>query len=201
MHIIRSIPLYIICLFSFLWCSCSNPKSAPETLPAQPPVSALDPSLTPKVVTVLDIYFQLKDALIAEKSHNADEAARNMKAKLLIVKDNIVNIAGFIKKDSLAFDLGVALSSITMMEGALDNILSVKDESCEVKRIYFKPLSDGLYNLLKTIQLKHVTIYHALCPMALNEEGAYWLSQFPEIKNPYFGKKMLTCGEVVDTIR
>ena len=32
--------------------------------------------------------------------------------------------------------------------------------------------------------------------MALEDQGAYWLSEFKEIKNPYFGDAMLKCGEV-----
>ncbi len=36
--------------------------------------------------------------------------------------------------------------------------------------------------------------------MAFNDAGAYWLSKTSDIKNPYYGKKMLTCGEVKDSI-
>lgn len=32
-------------------------------------------------------------------------------------------------------------------------------------------------------------------------QGAYWLSEFEEIHNPYFGEKMLKCGEVKKTIK
>jgi hypothetical protein len=32
--------------------------------------------------------------------------------------------------------------------------------------------------------------------MANNNKGALWLSEVKEIKNPYFGSKMLTCGSV-----
>jgi Cu(I)/Ag(I) efflux system membrane fusion protein len=40
------------------------------------------------------------------------------------------------------------------------------------------------------------TIYVQHCPMADNNKGADWLSKEKEIKNPYFGNSMLTCGEV-----
>jgi Cu(I)/Ag(I) efflux system membrane fusion protein len=36
--------------------------------------------------------------------------------------------------------------------------------------------------------------------MAFNDAGAYWLSKTSDIKNPYFGKKMLICGEVKDSL-
>lgn len=44
------------------------------------------------------------------------------------------------------------------------------------------------------------TIYQKFCPMAFNNEGAYWYSAVPKIRNPYFGDKMLTCGKVTETI-
>jgi Cu(I)/Ag(I) efflux system membrane fusion protein len=28
------------------------------------------------------------------------------------------------------------------------------------------------------------------------EKGAYWVQKKGSVKNPYFGKSMLTCGEV-----
>ncbi|MBA4058359.1 MAG: hypothetical protein C0490_26815, partial [Marivirga sp.] len=44
-------------------------------------------------------------------------------------------------------------------------------------------------------------LYLEYCPMANNNEGAYWLSNEKEIKNPYFGDKMLKCGSVKETIQ
>ena len=36
--------------------------------------------------------------------------------------------------------------------------------------------------------------------MAFDNKGAYWLSEEKEIRNPYFGSKMLTCGETADSV-
>jgi hypothetical protein len=83
----------------------------------------------------------------------------------------------------------------------LDLMLSVKDESCERKRIYFKPVSNLTYRFLRTVDIKNIQAYRQYCPLALNEQGADWLSTSPEIENPYFGQKMLTCGELIDTIK
>ena len=44
------------------------------------------------------------------------------------------------------------------------------------------------------------TIYKKFCPMAFNNDGAYWYADVEEIKNPYFGDKMLKCGSVKKTI-
>ena len=32
-------------------------------------------------------------------------------------------------------------------------------------------------------------------------KGGVWISQSKEIKNPFYGKEMLTCGEVKEIIR
>jgi hypothetical protein len=45
------------------------------------------------------------------------------------------------------------------------------------------------------------TIYKKFCPMAFNNEGAYWFADIEEINNPYFGDKMLKCGSVKKTIK
>ncbi|NNC61403.1 MAG: DUF3347 domain-containing protein, partial [Eudoraea sp.] len=34
------------------------------------------------------------------------------------------------------------------------------------------------------------------CPMANSNKGADWLSSSKEIRNPYYGEAMLTCGSV-----
>jgi len=37
--------------------------------------------------------------------------------------------------------------------------------------------------------------------MANNDKGADWLSSEKEIKNPYFGKSILKCGEITKEIK
>lgn len=39
-------------------------------------------------------------------------------------------------------------------------------------------------------------LYKAFCPMAFDNKGAFWLQSGKEIANPYFGHKMLRCGEI-----
>lgn len=44
-------------------------------------------------------------------------------------------------------------------------------------------------------------IYKQFCPMAFNGDGGYWFSNVEQIRNPYYGDKMLKCGEVTETIQ
>ena len=43
-------------------------------------------------------------------------------------------------------------------------------------------------------------VYQLRCPMAAGGEGAVWLQGGTDVKNPYFGRAMLDCGSVVETI-
>ena len=43
-------------------------------------------------------------------------------------------------------------------------------------------------------------IYKQYCPMAFDGKGDYWFSNSKEIRNPYFGDKMLKCGRVEETL-
>jgi len=54
--------------------------------------------------------------------------------------------------------------------------------------------------IVKGGQLEKGMLYLEYCPMANNNTGAYWLSNEKEIKNPYFGDKMLKCGSVKEMI-
>jgi hypothetical protein len=44
-------------------------------------------------------------------------------------------------------------------------------------------------------------VYKAYCPMANNNQGATWLSDSKEIRNPYFGDKMLKCGSLKEELK
>jgi Cu(I)/Ag(I) efflux system membrane fusion protein len=167
-----------------------NPSSAKSSLPEAQTLLAGE---------ILQHYYQLKDALVATSNKDADAAAKMMKGSLLRLKNELNN-----HKDSAMVThlQDTAIPQITdSMLIQLDLILSVKDETCEVKRLYFKPLSNLTYRFLKAVDIKNVQVYHQFCPMALNEQSADWLSASPKIENPYFGQKMLTCGELIDTIK
>jgi len=65
----------------------------------------------------------------------------------------------------------------------------------EGQRSAFANLSNEMSLLLKG-SIVSGELYLAFCPMAMDKQGAYWLSNSKEIRNPYFGDKMLTCGSI-----
>jgi len=67
----------------------------------------------------------------------------------------------------------------------------------EQQRSAFYPASQALAGTVKTFgNGDATTLYLEFCPMAFNNKGAIWVSNSREIQNPYFGAKMLHCGEV-----
>lgn len=64
-------------------------------------------------------------------------------------------------------------------------------------RLKFKLLSSELIEILDGFKGLDQTVYVQYCPMADNNNGAYWLSFESQIKNPYYGEVMLSCGSVV----
>ena len=68
------------------------------------------------------------------------------------------------------------------------------------QREHFEMLSKDIYDLVKAFPAEQ-TLYKDYCPMYNNGKGAIWLSETKEIKNPYLGKKMPTCGEIKEEIK
>ncbi len=119
----------------------------------------------------------------------------NASANLLVTTADSVNLKE-VKADT---------SILQMAKGYLETISSEakalsQEKDLEAKRKSFQLISDAMYDLVRTIRFDRGVVYHQFCPMAFNDAGAYWLSATADIKNPYFGKKMLTCGEVKDSI-
>ncbi|APG61086.1 DUF3347 domain-containing protein [Christiangramia salexigens] len=70
----------------------------------------------------------------------------------------------------------------------------------ESQRKAFSDLTAQMENILKGA-LSSGEVYMQYCPMAFNNKGGYWISAEKEIKNPYFGDKMLNCGATKSVIQ
>jgi hypothetical protein len=91
------------------------------------------------------------------------------------------------------------MNYLTPIESSLKEIESASD--IEAQRKSFSTLSDNMYKSVKAFGLGGKQAFYEYCPMAFNNEGAYWLSDQEQIRNPYFGDKMLTCGEVKEKLK
>lgn len=70
----------------------------------------------------------------------------------------------------------------------------------EKQRKQFQGVTKLLIPSLQAYGVEGTTIYIQHCPMAFNNRGADWLSTEEQIRNPYFGDKMMKCGSVTGKI-
>lgn len=139
---------------------------------------------------LLDDYYALKDNFVEEK-----DSAINLSAKNLILSVDSLQL-----KD-LKADTNVVATARTYtldISAELKGLLGEK--GIENKRKSFQMIGDQLYDLIRTVQYNRAVVYHVYCPMAFNDQGANWLSSSRDIRNPYIPKKMVTCGEIKDSI-
>lgn len=68
------------------------------------------------------------------------------------------------------------------------------------QREHFEMLSKDMEDLVKIFGGGQ-PLYKDFCSMANDGKGASWLSETKEIKNPYMGKEMPTCGELKEELK
>jgi cell shape-determining protein MreC len=124
-----------------------------------------------KVDKLVSDYLAVKNAMVNDDSKTANEAIATFQ-ETLKRSQNLAQNQELLKA-------GLELASAK----TLDN-----------QRAAFNELSTNLWKVVKSAEKKE-PLYYQYCPM----KKAYWLSKEKEIKNPYYGSAMLTCGKVVET--
>ena len=122
---------------------------------------------------IRDSYIAIKTALVQTDAELAQDHAKQMIAEL----ENTEANAEIVK--------------------AVRNIATSADVN--VQREAFSELTKSMGTILDGA-LKSGEIYKQYCPMAFEGKGDFWYSNSKEIRNPYFGDKMLNCGRVEATI-
>ena len=138
---------------------------------------------------VLAAYYGLKDALTVDNSQVAAENGKAMKMAL-----RKIDTKTWTAKERNAYD-EVAKKLDTDAEHIGDNASKIDHQ-----REHFITLSNNLSAVTKALKINSEPAYLQFCPMANGGKGAYWLSKENKVKNPYYGKSMLTCGSVKETL-
>lgn len=156
---------------------------------ASEPQFQVDASFQNQLASVFTSYVELKDAFVAtDASKVKDEAKQTDEA---LAKVDMKLLSGAAHNDWMNY--------LSPLQSSLKEIQASTD--IEAQRKAFSNLSDNLYKSVKAFGLGGKEAFYEFCPMAFNNEGAYWLSEQAEIKNPYFGDKMLTCGSVKEKLK
>lgn len=133
----------------------------------------------------LDTYFELKNALVASDEKKAASLASELREEL----ENI---------ESGASDKMLTVHSEKILE--LLTAIS-KSTDLENQRDHFRILSEQIIAITRNFKNFKNELYVQHCPMANSNQGADWLSQSKEVRNPYYGEAMLSCGEVTEILK
>ena len=135
---------------------------------------------------VFEHYFKLKDAFVAT---NETEVKNQIAAFTKSIKA--------VEMGKLSHNVHMVwMEELNNLETNSASISTEKD--IEKQRKLFSKVSESLYKLSKVAKLDY-TVYYQNCPMF--NGGSNWLSKEENIKNPYYGSKMLTCGSTVETLK
>ncbi len=137
---------------------------------------------------VYDQYIVLKNALVQSDVNKTRDASKNMGIALSKVNSTLLSGHAHQQWMEILNDMNKQLST-------LGNSGNIQDQ-----RLAFSGLSNDLYHAVKSFGLMKKTVYYQFCPM-FNKTGAYWLSESKEIRNPYYGDAMLSCGETKETMK
>jgi hypothetical protein len=156
---------------------------------AASPQFQVDASFQQQLAGVFAAYVGLKDAFVSSDAANVKEKATAETEAL--DKVDMKLLSGAAHSDWMNYSAAIQASLKEIQAGT----------DIEAQRKAFSTLSDNLYKSVKAFGLGGQEAYYEFCPMAFNNEGAYWLSDKSEIRNPYFGDAMLTCGSVKEKLK
>ncbi len=137
---------------------------------------------------VYSAYFALKNALVA-----SDGSAAAAQGKILF------DAMAAVKMEAMQSDQHTVW--MKYQQKLIGDVKKIKDvTNIKQQRERFAPLSKNMYEVMKAIK-PETEVYYDHCPMYNDGKGGDWLSTEKAIKNPYYGKQMLTCGSVTETLK
>jgi hypothetical protein len=171
--------LLMICLAVFV--SCKNDKK--ETTPE---VKTVD--MEAQVHEPAELQAKFKDSSVGE----AYRGYVNIKSALVNsdvekTHKSVEGLAENLQKMEHSERMGDIVSEMS------------KAKDLEILRRQFQYLTEEMLKLTEA-GLDSGQLYYQYCPMAFEGKGGYWLSNGKEVRNPYFGDKMLKCGSVARVI-
>ncbi|SCY18568.1 Protein of unknown function [Nonlabens sp. Hel1_33_55] len=141
---------------------------------------AMNRSQESNATGILQDYFNLKDALVGDDN----EKAKNLGMTLT------KSLASF-NASNYSESQQAELNEI--IEDATEHAEHIGESDIKHQREHFKILSKDVTDMV-AITGTDMKLYEQFCPMY--DDGSAWLSMNEEVRNPYYGSSMLTCGKV-----
>lgn len=131
---------------------------------------------------IIDNYLKIKNALVADDRDAAAEAGSDL-------------MGDFNDFDKSGYSSEEQQELTDIIEDAKEHAEHISESPIEHQREHFDILSKDVIDMIG-ITGTSKKLYQDFCPMYNDNKGAQWLSASKEIKNPYYGSKMIDCGEV-----
>jgi len=131
---------------------------------------------------IVDGYLKIKNALVAD-----DQKAAAKGGKVLL--------SAFAKFNTKKLTKDQKKEYLEILENAKEQAEHITKNPIDHQREHFEVLSEDINDLIALVGTNK-TLYQDFCPMASDGKGAIWLSEYKDIKNPFFGKKMPKCGKM-----
>jgi hypothetical protein len=189
----KSLVLILFVSFSFVQVSCGQHNHNENSTTKKDVVKNADlgkvnSDIQTQLNNLLLGYFEIKNALVATNGKLANSKAGEF-IKLLAK----VEIAKMTTEQQIFYK---PLAEKLKFDAEHIN----ETEEASHQRDHFESFSTNLFVVIKNFKANKVTVYQQFCPMAFDNKGAFWLSDKAEIRNPYFGDKMLKCGKVTEKL-
>lgn len=187
MKIQKTLSILLISLFTFTAISCKDEKKedvAPvaKEIPVNEEADAKKTISTNASDAIVENYLKVKDALVADNQEEAASAG-----KLLV--------SNFQNFDKSQYSSEEQQELADIIEDAQEHADHIAESPIDHQREHFDILSKDVIDLI-AITGTGKKLYQAFCPMFNNNKGAQWLSTSKDIQNPYYGSKMMDCGEI-----
>ncbi|MCH7525743.1 MAG: DUF3347 domain-containing protein, partial [Bacteroidetes bacterium] len=127
---------------------------------------------------IIDSYLEIKNGLVADSKNGAAKGATSM-------------LTAFADFDMSALTGDTHKEYMEILESAKEQAEHIEKSPIDHQREHFETLSTDVNDLI-TLLGTDKTLYVDYCPM----KKMSWLSETKDIKNPYYGSKMLTCGNI-----
>ena len=142
-----------------------------------------------QLTEVYNTSFELADSFLAGEAEDISNSGLQVKAELGKID------MGLLKSSEAHMEW---MMNLKVMNTALDKMTGSKDTKDQ--KAAYDSFNQSLFKSIKAFGITEGSVFYQYCPMALDSQGAYWLSNTKEIRNPYFGGNMLSCGSTKETI-
>jgi len=149
----------------------------------------VDTKAAASIKEIVDHYLHIKNALANDNSIEAASGANAMEAAISKLDKSLLTA-----EQKTVYD-----KDEEEMKEHADHIAK-NGSDIKHQRSHFVMLSEVMYELVKNFDGGR-PVYHDHCPMARDNQGAMWISEVKEIKNPYFGAEMPKCGTIEEVIK